>query len=129
MKMDSKTGRWSFFFLGIIQLITGLSISLTAISMHVFPKGHELLLLAVAVMSFCLAYLSPQFQQNDERIKKIKEKGMFYSYFFIIGYMFVLMIIVQRNETFLNTYQAICILASLTIMTVFLSFVVLAKRY
>ncbi|MED4533047.1 hypothetical protein ABET51_16525 [Metabacillus fastidiosus] len=129
MKVDSKTGRWSFLFLGIIQLITALSIGSTAISMHVFPKGHELLLLAVAIMSFCLAYLSPQFQQNDERIKKIKEKGMFYSYFFIIGYMFILMIIVQGNETFFNAYQVICILASLTIMTVFLSFVILAKRY
>ncbi|MGG3890475.1 hypothetical protein ABET40_15470 [Metabacillus fastidiosus] len=129
MKIDSKTGRWSFLFLGIIQLITALSIGSTAISMHVFPKGHELLLLAMAIMSFCLAYLSPQFQQNDERIKKIKEKGMFYSYFFIIGYMFILMIIVQGNETFFNAYQAVCILASLTIMTVFLSFVILAKRY
>ncbi|MED4452389.1 hypothetical protein P9251_01945 [Metabacillus fastidiosus] len=77
MKMDSKTGRWSFLFLGIIQLITALSIGSTAISMHVFPKGHELLLLAVAIMSFCLAYLSPQFQQNDERIKKLKRKECF----------------------------------------------------
>jgi uncharacterized protein (UPF0305 family) len=36
------------------------------------------LFLALSVMFFSLSYLHPQFKKKDERMKVIREKGMFY---------------------------------------------------
>lgn len=80
-------------------------------------------------MAFCLAYLYPQFKENDERSKKIRERGMFISYFFILGYMIILMALFQFEIINLNGYQTVSVLTALTISTVFSSFVVLSKRY
>ncbi|WP_026691074.1 hypothetical protein [Alteribacter aurantiacus] len=91
-------------------------------------QGHEPGLFSISVMAFCLAYLYPEFKENDERSRRIKEKGMFASYFFIIGYMVILMILFQVGLLHFNGYQAVSLVAALTIMTVFLSFVYYARR-
>lgn len=67
--------------------------------------------------------------RNDERTKTIKERSMFYSYFINLGYMILLLMLLQFNLLAITASQAIAILAALTIMTVFLSMVVLSKRY
>ncbi len=54
---------------------------------------------------------------------------MFISYFFILGFMAVLMLVFQFHIIALTGYQTESVLAALTIMTVFINFVVLAKRY
>lgn len=94
-----------------------------------FPAGHELILFGLGMMSLCLSYLYPQFKANDERTKKIKERGMFYSYFFIMVYMVIMMGLFQFDVIGLNGYQTVCLLAALITITVFFSFVVLSKRY
>lgn len=53
------------------------------------PAPMAYMTLAMAVMSFCLAYLYPQFKQKAERMKLIREKGMFASYFAMIFYLVV----------------------------------------
>ncbi|MGD6966215.1 hypothetical protein ACQCVP_07295 [Rossellomorea vietnamensis] len=129
MKMSSKTGRKFFFFYGIFFLLTGLLLSYASISTGAFFVGYELVFVSTTVMCFCLAYLYPQFKDNDERTKRIRERGMFYSYFFILSYMIILMPLFQFNIIHLNGYQTVSLLAALTIITVFLSFVVLSKMY
>ncbi|UOE94929.1 hypothetical protein [Alkalihalobacillus sp. LMS39] len=54
---------------------------------------------------------------------------MFISYFFILGYMIILMALFQFEIINLNGYQTVSVLTALTISTVFSSFVVLSKRY
>lgn len=127
--MSNKAGQRQFIFFGILFLLfSGLTSSAT-IAGGVFPAGHDIILLGVSVMAFCNAYLYPQFKTNDERSKRIREKGMFVSYFFILGYMVILMGLFQFNVINISGYQTVGVLATLVMMTVFISFVVLSKRY
>lgn len=114
---------------GVLILLYSLLISFGSFYTGSFPAGHDVGLFGVSVMCFCLAYLYPQFKENDERSKRIKEKGMFISYFFIMGYMIIFMALFQLHIITLDGYQTISILAALIIMTVFLSFVIYSKRY
>nr|WP_229683202.1 hypothetical protein [Virgibacillus oceani]GGG80969.1 hypothetical protein GCM10011398_27960 [Virgibacillus oceani] len=127
--MDSKTGQRTYLTFGILFLLFSALFTMATISTGIFPAGHELVMIGVSVMSFCLAYLYPQFKENDERSRRIREKGMFYSYFFMLGYMIILMSLFQFDLLQLDGYQTVCLLSSLLMMTVFINLVVLARRY
>ena len=127
--MKDKGQQKMFVIFGIIFFIYSAILSIATISTKGFPNGADVIQLALSIMCFCLAYLSPQFKRNDERVKMIKAKGMFVSYFFIMGYIIILMILFQFDIVLLSAYQALSILAALIIITVFISFVVLSKRY
>jgi len=127
--MNSKTGRRLFLLFGFIFLSISLLLLFSSISTGAFFAGYELVFLGTAVMSFCLAYLYPQFKDNDERAKRIRERGMFISYFFILGYMIILMPLLQFELIVLSGYQTVSLLSTMTIITVFTSFVVLSKRF
>ncbi|TXC89501.1 hypothetical protein FS935_16605 [Metabacillus litoralis] len=129
MQMSSKAGRRFFLFSGLLFLFYSLLLSFASISTGGAFVGYELVFLGSTVMCFCLSYLYPQFKENDERSKRIREKGMFVSYFFILGYMVVLMPLLYFEIIQLSGYQTVSLLATLTIITVFSSFVVLSKRY
>ncbi|KHF40500.1 hypothetical protein [Halalkalibacter okhensis] len=129
MKWSSKAGRRFFLVAGFMFLFYSLLMVFASISTGAFFAGYELVYVSSAVMAFCLAYLYPQFKENDERSKKIRERGMFFSYIFIMGYMLILMALFQFQIIDLNGYQTVSLLTSLTIITVFSSFVILSKRY
>ncbi|WP_096186557.1 hypothetical protein [Evansella halocellulosilytica] len=113
-----------FFFLAFsLFLIYG------SITTGDFYVGHELGLLASSYVLFCLAYLNPKLRDNDERSKRIKERGMFFSFFFIFGYMIILIAGFQLRIIHLNGYQTVSLLIALTMVTVFSSFVILSKQY
>ncbi|MBM7578670.1 hypothetical protein [Jeotgalibacillus terrae] len=129
MQMSSKAGRRTFVIFGLIFLSYSILINFATISTGNFFAGHEAVFIGTTIMCFCLAYLYPQFKENDERSKRIKEKGMFFSYFFILGYMVILIFLFQIDGFMLDGLQTVSLLAALTISTVFISFVVLARRY
>ncbi|WP_226668971.1 hypothetical protein [Metabacillus litoralis] len=129
MQMSSKVGRRFFLFSGLLFLFYSLLLSFASISTGSFFIGYEFVFLGSTVMCFCLSYLYPQFKENDERSKRIRERGMFVSYFFILGYMVVLMPLLYFEIIQLSGYQTVSLLATLMIITVFSSFVVLSKRY
>ncbi|WP_442858769.1 permease [Bacillus sp. KH172YL63] len=83
----------------------------------------------MTVLSFCMYFLHPQFKEKDERMKLIREKGMFYSYFVILAFHIVFMMILQFDVIELTAMNLLNILTSLTIMTVFISMVVMSKVY
>ncbi|MFV8827847.1 hypothetical protein [Alkalihalobacterium sp. APHAB7] len=128
-KSFTKGSRKLYFFFGCMFFVYTLLFGSATIYTGLFPAGHELLIFAMCVMSFCIAYLFPQFKDNDERSKRIRERGMFFSYFFILGYMIIGMGLFQLEVIAFDGYQTISILAMLTIVTVFLSFVILSRRY
>ncbi|NCU17125.1 permease [Bacillus sp. P1(2020)] len=88
-----------------------------------------ILIFSIAVMFLSLAYLHNQFKKKDERMKMTRERAMFYSYFAIMVYYFIFIILLGLNLINLSPIETIEILASLTIITVFLSQVVLSKIY
>lgn len=83
---------------------------------------------AMSVMAFCNAYLYPEFKAKDERSKIIRERGMFYSYFILIGYLAIFMTLFQLTSLDLGGDQMVYLLTALLIVTVFTSFVVVSKR-
>ena len=117
-----------YFILGIIFLGNGILLSSASIYTGRFPTGFDLMSFAMSVMAFCNGYLYPQFKAKDERSRIIREKGMFYSYFILIGFLAVFMILFQFTSFELDGYQTVCVIAALLIATVFTSFVVVSKR-
>src|SRR5690606_40246574 len=64
-------------------------------------------LISLAVMSFCLSYLAPQFSQKDERARVIREKGMFFSGLAFLIYSVILTTALQFNLISLSAIEAI----------------------
>ncbi|QHT48682.1 permease [Bacillus sp. SB49] len=85
------------------------------------------LMVSMAVMSFSMAYLHPQFKQKDERMQLIRYKGLFYSFFAMLIYMFALLTLLEAGVN-LTASMVIQMLIALNICTVFLSWVILSKK-
>ncbi|MGG3914154.1 permease [Rossellomorea vietnamensis] len=85
--------------------------------------------LSLTVMSFCMHYLYPQFKDKDERMRMIREKGIFYSYFALLTFFIILMPTLGLGVIEITALNLMYVIASLTIMTVFISMVIMAKIY
>jgi hypothetical protein len=85
--------------------------------------------MSLTVLSFCMHYLYPQFKQKDERMKVIREKGIFYSYFAILVFHVIFMTLLQFDVIHLTAMNLLNVLTSLTIMAVFISMVIVARIY
>ena len=127
--MKNQYGRGLYILFGFVFLLFSVIFSIASITTGVFPVGQELVTFGMSVMGFCLAYLYPQFKENDERSKLIRQKGMFYSYFIIIGFLMIMSGLFQFNIINLNGIQTLYVIQTLIIITVFLSFVVLSKKH
>lgn len=93
------------------------------------PAPMAYMTLAMAVMSFCLAYLYPQFKQKDERMRLIRQKGMFACLFAMMIYLIVFSIGIQFGFFVLTASELINILITLMISTLFISLVVYSRIY
>ena len=118
-----------FVIMGIIFLFMSGFMILTGIMTHSVPPSPTYTLLAMMVMCFCLSYLHPQFKEKDERMKLIRYKGMFFSFFALTAYYLLFSISLNLKILTLSATELLNILMALTMSTVFISFVVLAKRY
>jgi drug/metabolite transporter (DMT)-like permease len=126
--MKNQYGRALYIVFGFVFLLFSMIFSIATITTGAFPVGQELVTFSISVVAFCLAYLYPQFKENDERSKLIREKGMFYSYFIIIGFLMIMSGLFKFNIINLNGIQTLYVIQTLIIITVFLSFVVLSKK-
>ncbi|MCP9278360.1 permease [Bacillus wiedmannii] len=118
-----------FVIMGIIFLFMSGFMILTGIMTHSAPPEITYPLLGMMIMSFCLSYLHPQFKEKDERMKLIRYKGMFFSFFALTAYYLLFSIGLNLKILTLSATELLNILMALTMSTVFISFVVLAKRY
>ncbi|MBD3107524.1 hypothetical protein IEO70_04025 [Bacillus sp. AGMB 02131] len=129
MQMSMKAGKIFFITSGIIFLLFSLLLIWSSISTDSFFIGHELVFIGAAVMCFCLANLYPKLAKKDARSKRIRERGLFVSCFFILLYMAIFTSLFQLKIIDLNGYQTISLLSTLSIITIFSSFVIVSKRY
>ncbi|CUB10204.1 hypothetical protein BN2127_JRS1_01989 [Bacillus cereus] len=118
-----------FVIMGIIFLFMSGFMILTGVMTHSSPPEATYPLLGMTIMSFCLSYLHPQFKEKDERMKLIRYKGMFFSFFALTAYYLLFSIGLNLKIITLSATELLNILMALTMSTVFISFVVLAKRY
>ncbi|MFZ3198239.1 MAG: permease [Bacillus mycoides] len=118
-----------FVIMGIIFLFMSGFMILTGIMTHSAPPAITYPLLGMMIMSFCLSYLHPQFKEKDERMKLIRYKGMFFSFFALTAYYLLFSFGLNLKIITLSATELLNILMALTMSTVFISFVVLSKRY
>lgn len=81
------------------------------------------------VICICNGYLAPQLQQQDERAKFIRQKGMFYSYFANVFYLMVLMALLGLHILVISALHVVLLITFLIVTTVFVSMVVVSKMY
>ncbi len=119
----------AFIGFGIFFALNGLLLVTAGLSSGGRPIPAGYMMFAMSVMTFCLSYLQPQFKSKDERSRMIREKGMFYSYFLLLGYILSFLLLLQFNIFEISSVTLLNLLAALLISTVFVSMVVVAKRY
>lgn len=124
-----KNSKLIFLILGVIMFLNTLVVNWAYISSGKFPEG--LMLIAITIMSFCLAYLSDHFAAKDERAQKIRERGIYVSYFWMLGIIFVLLLFINPYLGLINisAYHLLTLIVSLYIAVVFLNMVYYARKY
>lgn len=123
------TSRRNFYIIGflfffIFSIRTFLGITTDSLSLI------ELLMWgSLTYICFAAGYLYPQFKKKDERTQFIRQKGMYYSLFAVLIYFIALML--GSRFDILNTgiTEIIQLLISLTIITIFSSWIILSKKY
>ncbi|RWZ55126.1 permease [Halobacillus fulvus] len=94
-----------------------------------FPVSMVLTYVTFAVLSFCMRVLYPQIKQKDERMKWIRQKATLISFVGVMLYLIVFQFLYQFGFIQMDVDMTLSIIVSLSLMTLFLSMVVLAKRY
>jgi len=126
MKMKSRIG---YLIIGFLLLIESGYLLYGGITGDFSLSSSIALIFALSIMFLSLGYLQPQFRNKDERMKVIREKSMFYSYFFIMLYFLIFILLLGFNVISLTALATVQILASLVLITVFLLMVILSKIY
>lgn len=117
-----------FLTLGIVFSLYALLVNGASIAVGEFPQMP--MLFALAIMSFCLAYLTPHFAAKDERAQLIRQRAIYISYFW--GVSFALMLMIAFNPTSpltMTAFQVLSLFMALYISAVFLNMVYYAKKY
>ena len=123
-----KNNRVIFLIIGFIMLINAFLINGAYIFSGKFPEW--LMIVALTIMAFCLAYLAPHFSAKDERAQKIRERAVYISYFWGIGFAVILMMIFNPiSSLHLAAFQVLSLFMALYISTVFLNMVYYARKY
>ncbi|MEK4229551.1 hypothetical protein [Solibacillus sp. FSL H8-0538] len=123
-----KNKRAIFLFLGFTMLVNALLVNGAYIFSGKFPES--LMAVALTIMAFCLAYLTPHFATKDERAQKIRERAIYISYFWGIGFAVILMMIFNPITSInLAAFHVLSLFMALYTSTVFLNMVYYAKKY
>ncbi|MCM3541319.1 MULTISPECIES: permease [Priestia] len=125
--MKSRLGN---LLMGILMLILSIYIIFDAgVNGKTKFVFSGLLFLSLSIMFFSLSYLNTDFRKQDERMKLIQQKSMFYSYFMLMLYFFLFALLLGMNVISISALAVIQILAALIIATVFISMLIMSKVY
>ena len=123
-----KNYRALYLITGTLTLISSAITLQAHISTRTFPES--IMTVGITIMMFCLAYLAPHFAEKDERAQKIRERGVFVSYFWGMGFALLLILILGPLSSIqLSGYHAILLYVTFYMSIVFLNMVYYAKKY
>lgn len=123
-----KNKQLLFYILGAVLFIHALVLNLPSILAFEFPNA--IMAFGLAIMAFCLAYLTPHFAEKDERAQKIRERAVYMSYFWGMGFLFLLFMLFNPFSTFeLAAFQLLSLFIALYLSIVFLNMVYYARKY
>jgi|SRR5699024_9475849 len=126
MRKDDGTPL-TFIVLGCLFVILMVFMLVISIAGNGFLE-QTYILFAMAVLSFSMSYLYPQFKQKDERMRLIRQKALTYSALAFVVYYIILSGMLQFGIVTLTAMHVLNILAALMVSTVFITMVILAKR-
>ncbi|WP_306009950.1 permease [Bacillus sp. MMSF_3328] len=104
--------RLTFYICGGLFLIMTLFMAVIAISAGESILPQTWTLLSMTVMSFSMGYLYPQFKQKDERMKMIRQKGLFHAYFALIVYFFIFFLLLGLGIIDISALELLQILSA-----------------
>ncbi|MDP1420392.1 hypothetical protein Q8G35_18885 [Peribacillus simplex] len=81
--MVIKSAQRLYIFFGLFFLANTALLVTVSISGGGSLKGNEFVMFGISIMAFCNAYIYPQFKENDERSKRIKEKKVCFLVIFL----------------------------------------------
>ncbi|WP_338150457.1 hypothetical protein, partial [Bacillus licheniformis] len=126
---QTMTSRRNFLLLGVLFLMifgvrTFIGIATNSLSLI------ELLAYGTAAfICFAGGYIFPQFKAKDERANFIKQKGMKYSFIALLIYLILILYGTYFNIVTLSMFETLSIVISLTIITLYTSWIILSKKY
>ncbi|MFC7364404.1 MULTISPECIES: hypothetical protein [Bhargavaea] len=121
-------GKGVFTGLAIFHTAVAGLFVLSSVLSGEFPLGHELMLTSMAIMLWCLSALHPHFAADDERWRRIRERGMFYNYIVLLIFLAFLVNVFALTPLEMSGYQTVSVIASFLVSSVFITFVILSKR-
>ncbi|MFG6149274.1 permease [Halobacillus sp. B23F22_1] len=118
-----------FLILGSLAAMMTIFIAVIGFIAETSPPIMAYNMAAIAVISFCLSYLYPIFNEKNERRQWIQQKGMTCTSVAVLLYVSFFMLGVQFEWIRLSIVEVLALVTSLGISTLYISFVVLAKVY
>lgn len=123
-----KGSKATYIVLGIIM--SALAILYNGADIYVGQFPNDLMIVAMAIICFCMAYLAPHFEAKDERAQKIRERAVYMSYFWVLGFSVILMIVFNPISNInMASFEVVSLLMALFISIVFLNMAYYAKKY
>ncbi|WP_281658486.1 hypothetical protein [Halobacillus sp. Cin3] len=119
----------TFIVLGSLLGAMGLSLLIIGLLADGSVQGHSFSMLSLSVLAFCMSYLYPQFKQKDERMKSIRQKAVSYAFTSGIGYMLIFSLLAEMNVLKMDVSSVLSLIIALSMTTLFLLLVFLARKY
>ncbi|MBN8235361.1 permease [Halobacillus kuroshimensis] len=119
----------TFIVLGSLLGVMGLSVLIIGLLADGSVQGHSFSMLSLSVLAFCMSYLYPQFKQKDERMKSIRQKAVSYAFTSGIGYMLIFSLLAELNVLKMDVSSVLSLIIALSMTTLFLLLVFLARKY
>jgi len=126
MKINSQR---NFYIIGILFLLIFAVILFLRITTNFLSLIELLSWGTLTYMCFAGGYLYPHFRQKDERARFIREKGLKISMIFVLGFFVIATLINQFNLADLKMEELFQLVVSMTMITIFTSWIVLSKKY
>ncbi|KGX84051.1 hypothetical protein [Pontibacillus litoralis] len=82
---------------------------------------------ALSILSFTLGYVNPRIG-NDERSKVIRNKSIYSTFFFVIGYLIIAFGLKTWLAKQVDTQLIFAIVTSLTVITLSISLIIFEKK-
>lgn len=121
---QAVANRYTFLFSAIFITIVSAYTMTTDLLHNRFP--NSIMLFALGLNQFMMAYLSPHLYPSDERSKSIVGKAMFINYFVLFGTLLILSFLSSSAIT-LTSFQTIIIIGSVISFSVPFTMVIYSK--
>ncbi|MFO1446280.1 hypothetical protein KDN24_24370 [Bacillus sp. Bva_UNVM-123] len=123
---QAVTNRYTFLFSAIFITIVSMYTMTTDLLHNRFP--NSIMLFALGLNQFMMAYLSPHLYPSDERSKSIVGKAMFINYFVLFGTLLILSYFTfSFSAITLTSFQTIIIIGSVISFSVPFTMVIYSK--